>query len=495
MAKTKKKAPPTKLNPWHSSPTLLWTGGGFLTIFIILFSFTRYESYTSLYDAAYVGSEACGDCHTIVYREWQVSPHANMTRLASDDTVVGDFDDAQYILPEWAQQTEADKEPAAKMFTRNGNYYMALRHPNSGQYIPFEIEYVIGYQYRQEYLFREEGGVLRRLPLQWSVEQQAYFSYWNFQEGSMPSFEDFWAQMTSLNSAWNLFCARCHTTSLTIYDKNANHTYAVTDWVDDGIACEACHGPGSHHINYFKHNYINRIAAAINSRLRGQPVAYIATAPKMTAGQDLSVCARCHGADIYLGTTDVYRIYEPGYSREGRINDLSPYFKEAPLTPGRTTFTVEVYDDGRPKGIGMVFRSFVESESHIAAGVRCYDCHNPHQNKAATQPGLLAAGPESDNYCLACHTTISQNITGHTFHEANTPGSFCYDCHMPRNITNLATGVRHLTRTHTLGSIPSPHNSQLYGLEGSPNACQDCHADQPVAWSIEWYDRWWGDKD
>ena len=124
-----------------------------------------------------------------------------------------------------------------------------------------------------------DGGVLRRLPLEWSTARHEFFPYWNLQENSDPSLVDLWAQMTSANSAWNLFCARCHTTHLTIANKDAAHTTAETYWVDNGIACEACHGPGSQHVNYFDHNYVNRIIAFANSRLRGQPVAFIAPLP------------------------------------------------------------------------------------------------------------------------------------------------------------------------------------------------------------------------
>ena len=72
------------------------------------------------------------------------------------------------------------------------------------------------------------------------------------------------------NSAWNLFCARCHTTHLEINDKDERHTRAETQWVDEGIACESCHGPGSLHVNYFEHNYVNRVAAFVNSNVRGE---------------------------------------------------------------------------------------------------------------------------------------------------------------------------------------------------------------------------------
>ena len=32
------------------------------------------ESYSSNFDADYVGSEVCGECHTLIYPEWQRSP-------------------------------------------------------------------------------------------------------------------------------------------------------------------------------------------------------------------------------------------------------------------------------------------------------------------------------------------------------------------------------------------------------------------------------------
>jgi predicted CXXCH cytochrome family protein len=352
---------------------------------------------------------------------------------------------------------------------------------------------VIGYQYRQVYVTREAGGVLRRLPLQWSTRLREYFPYWNLQENSTPTLEDLWQQMGSQNSAWNLYCARCHTTHLTVQDKNAQHTRADTHWVDAGIACEACHGPGSLHVRYFESNYINRLASFLDSKLRGKPVAYVANARKLDKGPAMSVCARCHGSDILMGSTDIYRIYEPGYSREGRTNDLSAYFQQTPIEPGRTfPPTVEVWADGEPKGIGMLFRSMIESRCYQEAEVRCFDCHNPHDNKQAAEPGILQASAASDNYCMGCHTEFKSDAKSHTHHPAGVEGSFCYDCHMPRILTKLATGVLETTRTHKMSSIPVPANTIRYGMDGSPNACTLCHAEESVQWSEDYMQEWYG---
>lgn len=452
---------------------------------IALVVFTEYESYSSLYDAEYVGAATCGECHSQIFPRWQGSPHAKMTRKADSATVVGDFTNATWF------RDEDDSMPAASMYREGERYFMALRHPQTAAFVPFEIEYVVGYQYRQTYLTREPGGVLRRLPLQWSTSRRVFFPYWNFQEGSDPTLQDLWAQMGTLNSAWNLFCARCHTTKLRIESMDAGHTRAVTSWVDDGIACEACHGPGSQHVNYMAGNPVNRLAAFLNNHARGQPVAYIANARDLNKGQSMSVCARCHGSDILRSTMDIYRRFEPGYSQEGRLNDLSMHFKEAPLVPGHDQPTVEVWKDGRPKGIGMLFRSFVESACYEKGEARCYDCHDPHDNKKPVRPGLLIASSASNGYCLGCHRGAAAGAVGHSRHVEGEPGSFCYDCHMPRHIANAATGQLRFVRSHEMSSVPDPAASVRHGQDGAPNACNDCHAGRSPQWAQQVVEEWY----
>ncbi|MFK8017654.1 MAG: multiheme c-type cytochrome [Gammaproteobacteria bacterium] len=451
---------------------------GLAVVAVLALLLIQSESFSSLYDAQYVGASVCGDCHTQIFPQWERSPHANMTRDASVASVVGNFDNL-----DWFAEGQRDR-PVAKMYRNDDAYVMALRHPHSDEYVPFEIERVVGYQYRQVYLTREEGGVLRRLPLQWSTELQDFFSYWNFQEGRKTNAADLWDQMKPLNSAWNLFCARCHTTKLAVDHKNAQHTVADTHWVDEGIACEACHGPGSAHVNYMSGNPANRIAAWVNSKVRKQPVAYIANAAKLDKGAAMSVCARCHGADIFRKTMDTYRLYEPGYSPSGRINDLSAHFRETPLTPRSGPPTMETWADSRPKGIGTLFRSFVESTCYQEAQPRCFQCHNPHDNKMPAKPGMLEPSAQSDAYCLDCHAPIAQELVVHTQHDAGSEGSHCYDCHMPKHIMVAATGVLRYSRTHLMSYVPDPKATIRFGQDNAPNACNDCHQDKTPQWAL-----------
>ena len=444
-----------------------------------------------VFHADFVGSEVCGDCHWINYDAWKQSPHHNIARLPATDTVVGDFSPGQYFFPQQNVETEL---PAAKMYQRNGQFIMALRNINATSYAEFPISKVIGYQYRQTYLTQERGGVLRRLPIQWSVPRQSFFAYWNEQEQSPQSVHDLWEQMKPLNSAWNLYCARCHTTNLQEHSKDRAHTVANVEWTEIGVGCEVCHGPGSKHVAYMDGHPINRLASWFDQNLFNKTAPFTINAANQQQGFALSVCARCHGADIYRKRQPLYRNYKPGFDANGNLNDLSPYFTEAPLEPGRTAPTIEVWEDGRPKGLGTLFRSFADSSHYQATDMRCYTCHDPHNNKKPAARGLLRTTEESNEFCLSCHTELAADPQAHTHHTPGEKGSFCYDCHMPKNIKNQVSGVTHFVRTHNMGSVPNPLLTKKMGMDQSPNACQQCHQEQTADWAIEQMRAWGMDR-
>ena len=447
------------------------------------------DSAPTVFHADFVGSEVCGNCHWINYDAWKISPHHNIARIPAKDTVVGDFNSGSYYFPQQDPENE-ENQPAARMYERQGDYFMAVRDVNGDSYSEFKIDKVIGYQYRQTYLTQEEGGVLRRLPIQWSVPRQDFFAYWNEQEQSPQSVHDLWEQMKPKNSAWNLYCARCHTTNLQENSKDQNHTVADVEWTEIGVGCEVCHGPGSQHVQYMDGHPVNRLASWLDQNLQNKTAPFIINAANHDQGFALSVCARCHGADIFSKRQPLYRNYQPGYDEHGNLNDLSPFFAEAPLTPGRNHPTIEVWPDGRPKGLGTLFRSFADSSHYQATDMRCYTCHDPHNNKKPASTGLLRPTVQSNAFCMSCHTDIAKEPEAHTKHQEGSKGSYCYDCHMPRNLLNQVAGVPHFVRSHNMGSIPNPMLTKKMGAENSPNACHDCHQDKSHDWAIEQLKLW-----
>jgi hypothetical protein len=90
---------------------------------------------------------------------------------------------------------------------------------------------------------------------------------------------------------------------------------------------------------------------------------------------------------------------------------------------------------------------------------------------------------DTDEACLQCHEKMRNQIAAHTHHAAESSGSRCYNCHMPRT----TFGLLHAMRSHQV-SVPTAKESLDHGR---PNACNLCHLDKTLAWTsqklTEWY--------
>jgi tetratricopeptide (TPR) repeat protein len=115
-------------------------------------------------------------------------------------------------------------------------------------------------------------------------------------------------------------------------------------------------------------------------------------------------------------------------------------------------------------------------------GVRCVDCHDFHSAKVR-MPGNWM--------CLSCHAVGTTNAieidpVKHSFHAETNSGNLCTGCHMPQT----PYMQRHWRHDHGF-TIPDPLLTKEFGI---PNACNRCHKDKSVDWSIEYVEKWYGDK-
>jgi hypothetical protein len=99
-------------------------------------------------------------------------------------------------------------------------------------------------------------------------------------------------------------------------------------------------------------------------------------------------------------------------------------------------------------------------------GIKCTDCHDPH----------LADGKPDETRavatCVRCHATQAAPQHAGTGHATTN----CLDCHMPR----VVMGIDRYVRTHR---ISSPTNARIIA-SGGPNACNLCHLDRPISWTL-----------
>src|SRR5262249_31474350 len=80
-----------------------------------------------------------------------------------------------------------------------------------------------------------------------------------------------------------------------------------------------------------------------------------------------------------------------------------------------------------------------------------------------------------DGVCLQCHAADKYAAVTHHRHEAVQPPLACASCHMPER-SYMVVDRRH---DHSF-RIPRP---DLSAKLGTPNACNDCHADKSAQWA------------
>jgi predicted CXXCH cytochrome family protein len=121
--------------------------------------------------------------------------------------------------------------------------------------------------------------------------------------------------------------------------------------------------------------------------------------------------------------------------------------------------------------------------------LRCIDCHSPHQ---ALGSRWTPKPDQDDAVCLKCHSNYepASKRQAHTHHAAGSEGARCMNCHMPR----INEGIQDVVRTHM---IYSPTRADM--IEANhPNACNLCHTDRPIDWTLghlkEWYGKSYSDQ-
>lgn len=359
--------------------------------------------------------------------------------LPNEDTVDGDFDNA-----------EIEHRGRTTRFFRDGEKYLIETTDVSGGPKVLEVTGVAGIAPLQQYLVETEPGRLQSLDIVWDQEKKAWYHL--YPEQDLPPTDGF--HWTGPYKNWNARCAECHATGFEkAYDARARE-YNSTQ-AEIGVGCEACHGPGEAHVSQVNAPSSQSVSLFPGTTENG----FLLNFSKALPETEIQQCAGCHArrepfedGNPVPGTAfhDAYRLAllrEGLYHADGQILD-------------------EVY----------VYGSFLQSKMY-AKGVRCSDCHDPH---SAT---LKADG---NAICTQCHSEAVNNRfpslvrkvyddLNHHFHEIGTKGAQCVSCHMIERVYMGVDG----RRDHSF-RVPRPDLS--VSLE-TPNACTDCHSDQPASWA------------
>jgi predicted CXXCH cytochrome family protein len=306
-----------------------------------------------------------------------------------------------------------------------------------------DVAFVYGSGWKQRY-FKKVGNDYFPLPAQWDVTHKIWRAY------HVPDNGDWWAPFypdpgDNSKRPTGPLCDGCHSVG---YDITTN---AVAEW---NVGCERCHGAGSTHAEHpTRDNIVNPA--------------------RMSYVDANDTCIQCHSQGQPLSNPIQGKYYDwpVGYDVGKHLSD---FWKLEEHELGKLTFTH--FPDGTAHKNRMQGNDFVQSLMYTR-GVTCFSCHDVH----GTENEALLRAPANE-VCTTCHGPNSQNgphastIEAHTHHKADSPGSQCVACHMPK-IEQTIADVN--VSSHTFHFVTPTQTDALK----IPNACNVCHKDKSTDWA------------
>ena len=135
--------------------------------------------------------------------------------------------------------------------------------------------------------------------------------------------------------------------------------------------------------------------------------------------------------------------------------------------------------DGFGKRRSWLKRWSVRNVSRRAASA-VSTCHDPHSHDSASNSTSVKFPDQPDLMCTGCHKQFQDAVAvaRHSHHAADSEGSRCVSCHMPRIMDALLFRARY----HQIDDIPNAEMTKRFGQEESPNACLMCHTKKDADW-------------
>jgi tetratricopeptide (TPR) repeat protein len=397
----------------------------------------------------WVGSETCRPCHESFHKIWFDSYHHRAMLEATPANMRGDFLNNNVVEV---------NDVAHTMTVENGIYYMTAAN-YEGEIDKYKIEYIIADRMLQWYMTTFPDGRIQILPIWWDVRAEEWYAG----TGSQPmlsergEYDDRWYHWTGHGQTWNYVCYDCHMTGT---DKNFDvetNTYD-TKWIEVGIGCEACHGPGIEHVE--------RAQQGEFDGTHDENDMGILLLKNLTPEQLVDQCSSCHTAKAF---------YINGF-QTGDVGDdyWIPMLLDAD----------ESWPDGTQRRELYQYVGFQQTRCYLEGDMTCMTCHKAN---FSVFPGAMRVPEDDDAQCTAsCHADPQYISQEHLRHKPESDGARCVNCHMPRST------FERMTRREHYVVAPDP---RITKATGAPNACTMCHyhEKESVDWTIEKVEKWYGD--
>ena len=435
-------------------------------------------------DALYVGASSCRSCHADAGHDHLRSAHGAAGRdpdelglgisglksafSAGDLVSIGDA-----VSGAWVQLGTSGGAWTAEVGDGGGSSTGALT-----------VVEVYGGHRAGAALAVEAGDTLALLPIAWALDGQGLGSAAE-DAGWVTQITDGWfngSGRLSLDSAgrpgaeasWDLQCAGCHATGHRLVESPAGvyarDARADGDTMEREVGCEACHGPGSAHLEAAEDE---RVTTILNPAL-------------LAPARRVELCARCHertaARDAPFSDAPPWPVSADGLAL-GPLDLVSDVAASAP----EWWATVDVSAAHRDQ-VGDLRGSPHQDTAGGYIGA-CEDCHAPHGggDGASLQ---VTAGELA--LCTSCHASAFPDddaVLAHTAHpiieEDRWGAASCAGCHVPRLASVLrpdAVSGAWEGHSHGLWMVEPQAAVDAFGGEeelplGSvpTPSCLDCH--------------------
>src|SRR3954453_11597546 len=241
--------------------------------------------------ASFVGASTCAECHAAETGLWRNSHHALAMQKATSATVLGDFSDATF-----------EHFGVTTTFSRSGDTFMVRTDGPDGALHDYQIAYTFGVYPLQQYLIEFPDGRVQALSVAWDTRPRREGGQrWFHLYPNEAILHDDLLHWTGPYQNWNFSCAECHSTDVHKNYDAAKDSFQTT-WSEINVACETCHGAGSRHVAWARHEnadtdkglavaFRERAAAAWTIDPKTGNARRSELQPLRT---ELETCGRCH---------------------------------------------------------------------------------------------------------------------------------------------------------------------------------------------------------
>ena len=362
---------------------------------------------------AYVGSQACVDCHDEEHESFR---HTGMGRSMSRVDLSREPPDGQF-----------DHAPSGRRYQvvrRDGWMWhrelLITDGPEETIVSEFPVKWVTGSGRHSLTYLVETDGFLVESPITWYTSRQAW--------GMSPGYDR--PEHQSFQREVGQGCLVCH----------AGRSEAVEDSLhrmkisEATIGCERCHGPGELHVK--KH--------AASTATADDPIDHSIVNPAHLSRELAeAVCQQCH---LRAAATVV--------SRGRTIDDYRPGL---PLSDFRQDYALDSPDKSM-KVVGHVEQMHASRCYQSSDKFTCVSCHSPHGEPPPEQKVAHYRAA-----CLTCHEAESCRVDRQKL-AGSIADSDCASCHMPTSPTDIP----HLAFTHHRVGIHSSGEAEQQSADAAP---------------------------